>query len=172
MYYRTNDLFDFSESQVRHILISVTTLSGILAFGLQVPLAYPVFYFSLITWIVIVGALILKGGLEISASPRLYLGLATILLVITFKTFLLGLALAVIFVVIFVVMVQQINNKPNEKQRKTSIFRDNNYNAIKLDSVSVAPLDEIDINAFRNTAAYKKVQEAYNKKTIKQYASY
>ena len=122
MYYR-DSFFDFSESQVWHILINVTTLSGVLAFGLKVPLAYPVFYFSLIAWVVIVGALILKGALEISASPYLYLGLATILLVITFKTFFLGLALAVIFVVIFVVMVQQINNKSNEKQLKANIKR-------------------------------------------------
>jgi glucan phosphoethanolaminetransferase (alkaline phosphatase superfamily) len=118
MYYR-DSFFDFSESQVWHILISVTTLSGVLAFGLKVPLAYPVFYFSLIAWVVIVGALILKGALEISTSPYRYLGLATILLVITFKTFLLGLALAVVFVV----MVQQINNKLNEKQLKANIKR-------------------------------------------------
>ena len=118
MYYR-DDFFDLSESQVWHILISVPTLSGILAFGLKVPFAYPVFYLSLVAWIFIVGAFILRGALEISTSPYLYLGLATILLVITFKTFLLGLALAVIFVV----MVQQINNKLNEKQLKANIKR-------------------------------------------------
>ena len=119
MYYR-DSFFDFSKSGVLHIPISTTTLSGILAFGLKVPLAYLVFYFSLITWVVMVGALILNVALE---SPHLYLGLATILLVITFKTFLIGLALAVIFVVIFVVMVQQINNKLNEKQLKANIKR-------------------------------------------------
>jgi len=51
------------------------------------------------------------------------------------------------------------------------ILRENNYDAIKLYS-EVTPLNEIDTNTFRNTAAYKKVQEAYNKKTIKQYTSY
>jgi len=122
MYYR-DSFFDFSESQVRHIFISVTTLSGVLAFGLKVPLADLVFYFSLIVWAAMVAALIFRGALEICTSPYLYLGLATILLVITFKTFFLGLALAVIFVVIFVVMVQQINNKLNEKQLKANIKR-------------------------------------------------
>jgi hypothetical protein len=52
-----------------------------------------------------------------------------------------------------------------------SILRENNYNAIKLYSDSVAPLDEIDINAFRNTAAYKKVQAANKINAVKQYAS-
>ena len=121
MCYR-DSFFDFSESQALHIPISVTTLSGILAFGLQVPPAYPVFYLSLIAWIVIVGALILKVALVIITSPYspyLYLGLATILLVITFKTFFLGLALAAIRVV----MVQHKNNKLNEKQLKANIKR-------------------------------------------------
>ena len=122
MYYR-DSFFDFSESQVRHFFISIPILSGILAFGLKVPPAYLVFYFSLIAWTVIVGALILKGALTIIISPHFYLGLATILLVVVFKPYLLGLALAVIFVVIFVVMVQQINNKLNEKQLKANIKR-------------------------------------------------
>jgi len=51
-------------------------------------------------------------------------------------------------------------------------LHDNNYDAIKLDSVSVAPLDETDIHAFRNTPAYKKMQAANKMNPIKQYASY
>ena len=41
-----------------------------------------------------------------------------------------------------------------------SELNDNNYDAIKLDSISVEPLDETDIHAFRNTPAYKKMRAA------------
>ena len=51
-------------------------------------------------------------------------------------------------------------------------LRDNNYDTIKLDSISVEPLDETDIHAFRNTPAYKKMQAANKMNPIKQYASY
>ena len=51
-------------------------------------------------------------------------------------------------------------------------LRDNNYDAIKLDSISVEPLDETDIHAFRNTPTYKKMQAANKMNPIKQYASY
>ena len=51
-------------------------------------------------------------------------------------------------------------------------LRDNNYDAIKLDSISVEPLDETDIHAFRDTPAYKKMQAANKMNPIKQYASY
>jgi predicted membrane protein len=123
MYYRTNDLFDFSESHIMHFSISIPILSGILAYGFNVPLAHLVFYCSLAYWAVLIGSVTFISALEIIISPYFYLGLATILLVVVFKPYLLGLALAVIFVVIFVVMVQQINNKSNEKQLKASIKR-------------------------------------------------
>ena len=51
-------------------------------------------------------------------------------------------------------------------------LRDNNYDTIKLDSISVEPLDETDIHAFRDTPAYKKMQAANKMNPIKQYASY
>ena len=171
MPYRTNDLFDFSESQIMHLSISIPILSGILAYGFNIPLAHFVFYCSLMYWVILILGLTFISALEIITYPYVYLGLATILLAVVFKTHLLGIAIILALVVIFTKMIQQKNNKFKEKQREPSIFRENNYDAIKLYS-EVTPLNEIDTNTFRNTSTYKKVQEAYNKKTIKQYASY
>ena len=179
MYYR-DGLFDLSDNQSWHAFICVPLLSGLVAFGLNNSIAYVVFLCSLLAWAVLMGAVIFGVGLQFIIQPYFYLGLATVLLVVLFKTYVLTGVIIMLSLGAVSVVVSEIISKFEEQQLKAVFakrFAKRNdctafYTALKLDSVSVAPLDETDIHAFRNTPAYKKVQAANKNNTIKQYASY
>ena len=161
-YYRRNT-FGLSNSELSYLLITSTTLSGILSYS-GVTLAAPVFIFLMLLWSCVAVAVIFGGGVILLLAP---LHIFNALINYSQET-------------------PPINPRTLRKSRtprKSRAFsdrcgtgfrelRDNNYDAIKLDSVSVAPLDETDIHAFRNTPAYKKMQAANKNNTIKQYASY
>ena len=181
MSYR-DGLFDLSDNQSMHFFISVPLLSGLVAFGFNSGIAHIVFWCSLTAWAVYIGAVIFGVSLHLIVKPYIYLGLATILLVIVFKTYVgIGVIIMLSLGGVYVV-VSRIIGKSKEQQLKVNIKRNkelgpvaanrNDYTALKLDSVSVAPLDETDMHAFRNTPAYKKVQAANKMNPIKQYASY
>ena len=179
MYYR-DGLFDLSDNQSWHFFIGVPLLSGLVAFGSNNGIAYLVFWCSLLAWAVLIGAVIFGVGLQFIVQPYFYLGLATVLLVVLFKTYVVTFVIIMLSLGAFLVVLSEIISKLEEQQLKAVFakrFAKRNdctafYTALKLDSVSVAPLDETDIHAFRNTPAYKKAQAAYNKNSIKQYASY
>ena len=181
MSYR-DGLFDLSYNQSKHFFISIPVLSGLIAFGFNNGIAYIVFWCSLIVWAVFIGAVISGVSLQLIVKPYFYLGLATILLVVVFKTYVaIGVIIMLSLGAVYVV-VSKIISKSKEQQLKANIKRNkelgpvvanrNDYTALKLDSVSVAPLDETDIHAFRNTPAYKKMQAANKINPIRQYASY
>ena len=136
-YYR-RDTFGLSDSQTFYLLITSTTLSGILSYG-GVSLATPVFIFCMLLWSCVTIGVIFGDGIILLLAP--------LSIINSLKNY-----------------SQETPPIKPRTLRKSRTFadrcgmgfrelRDNNYDAIKLDSVSVAPLDETDIHAFRNTPA-------------------